>query len=370
MDMAVKHDAELGAAWLRQLRGEAPPRLSAFPLAVSFMLAGIQRFEQPVTGAPCLAGAVQAAEEGSQRQARHCLHLPGQPDLPEFLRQHPHPLLISVYLPAACPPACPPACLPARLPADALKSLVLNAYKDAAVLAGSPWLQQPEPGHSAAPSCGAGQAAALRAALLQCARNSGAGQGGIVQPMVALAVGLIESGGGHAGSGGGGGSRGAAECDDASEEESAAASSAPPAQRAAALGARLLLELFQAARHELRRDIVCLCHNRLIGAKVCVCVSGWLAGWPAAPGSHSARHLSEHRASRQQQQQLTRSVEASNILFSPCLLQEEVAAPYVRLLALLVRRNQATIGGERDSCLPVSARLPVWLALPASQPDP
>jgi hypothetical protein len=29
------------------------------------------------------------------------------------------------------------------------------------------------------------------------------------------------------------------------------------------------------------------------------------------------------------------------------LLQEEVAAPYVRLLALLVRRNQATIGGER-----------------------
>jgi hypothetical protein len=27
-------------------------------------------------------------------------------------------------------------------------------------------------------------------------------------------------------------------------------------------------------------------------------------------------------------------------------LQEEVAAPYVRLMALLVRRNQATIGGE------------------------
>ena len=37
-------------AWLRQLRGEAPPRLSAFSLAVCFTLAGIQRFEQPVTG--------------------------------------------------------------------------------------------------------------------------------------------------------------------------------------------------------------------------------------------------------------------------------------------------------------------------------
>lgn len=39
-------------AWVRQLRGEAPPRLSAFSLAVSFTLAGIQRFEQPVTGGP------------------------------------------------------------------------------------------------------------------------------------------------------------------------------------------------------------------------------------------------------------------------------------------------------------------------------
>lgn len=45
-------------AWLRQLRGDAPPRLSAFALAISFMLAGIQRFEQPVTGGVGMCGAV------------------------------------------------------------------------------------------------------------------------------------------------------------------------------------------------------------------------------------------------------------------------------------------------------------------------
>lgn len=68
MDMAVKHDAELGQAWLRQLRSDAPPRLSAFALAVSFMMAGIQRFEQPVTDAlkslvmtACKDAALQAA---------------------------------------------------------------------------------------------------------------------------------------------------------------------------------------------------------------------------------------------------------------------------------------------------------------------
>ena len=50
VDMAAKHDAELGQAWLRALRGDAPPRLTAFALALSFTLAGIQRFEQPITG--------------------------------------------------------------------------------------------------------------------------------------------------------------------------------------------------------------------------------------------------------------------------------------------------------------------------------
>lgn len=42
-------------AWLRHLRSEAP-RCSAFMLAVSFMLASIQRFEQPVTDALKVGG--------------------------------------------------------------------------------------------------------------------------------------------------------------------------------------------------------------------------------------------------------------------------------------------------------------------------
>ena len=49
LDMAAKHDAELGQAWLRQLRGDAP-HVSAFACAACFTLAGIQRFEQPVIG--------------------------------------------------------------------------------------------------------------------------------------------------------------------------------------------------------------------------------------------------------------------------------------------------------------------------------
>jgi hypothetical protein len=66
IDMAAKHDAELGQAWLRQLRAEAPPRLTPFALALSFTLAAMQRFEQPVTGGSagpwrCLAAASLAA---------------------------------------------------------------------------------------------------------------------------------------------------------------------------------------------------------------------------------------------------------------------------------------------------------------------
>ncbi|EFN56539.1 hypothetical protein CHLNCDRAFT_144181 [Chlorella variabilis] len=256
LDMAVKHDGELGQAWLRQLRSDAPPRLSAFALAVSFMLAGTQRFEQPVT--------------------------------------------------------------------DALKSLVLGAYKDAAAQAACPWL--PPPSSRLAAASGAGRAAALRNALLLCARNSGHGQGGIVQPMAALAVALIEAGGAAAaGKGsavvaaaaaaaaeagpqiGGGGVEGA----------DGGASWATPAQRAADLGTRLLLELYEAHR-DFRREIICLCHNRLVGAR------------------------------------------------------EEVAAPYVRLLALLVRRNQATIGDhlgemklslEHLAFLPPAAGLALLLAV-------
>jgi hypothetical protein len=42
-------------AWLRYLRSDSP-RVSAFMLAVSFMLAAIQRFEQPITDALKVGG--------------------------------------------------------------------------------------------------------------------------------------------------------------------------------------------------------------------------------------------------------------------------------------------------------------------------
>lgn len=42
---------------------------------------------------------------------------------------------------------------------------------------------------------------------------------------------------------------------------------APPAALAADLGMHMLLELFRGQR-EFRRDVVALCHNHLIGAKV------------------------------------------------------------------------------------------------------
>ena len=145
IDMAVKHDAELGQAWLRQLRmpdagfgsgGSAAAGLgmllSPFSLATSFMLAGVQRFEQPVT--------------------------------------------------------------------DALKALVVGAYRDAATRSGAGWLPSAQQGGSAAGGAGAqaegpaGSNDALRAALLQCVRNSAHGQGGLVQPMVGLAMVLMEAG--------------------------------------------------------------------------------------------------------------------------------------------------------------------------------
>ncbi len=175
-------------------------------------------------------------------------------------------------------------------PADALRGLVLGAFKDAAVLAGSPWLPQRTIAGTAAAGIGAAYAAALQDALLQCARNTAHGQAGIVQPIVQLAVSLIESGGGSGGFSGPGGSKGSAAAAAAATPElgggadgggaprgdadviddgdaSKAASSAPPAQRAASLGIRLLLKLFEAHR-DFRREIVGLCHDRLIGAKV------------------------------------------------------------------------------------------------------
>lgn len=179
------------------------------------------------------------------------------------------------------------------------------------MLAACPWLPPTSAATAAAASAssGAGQAAALRAALLQCARNSGHGQGGIVQPMVQLAVALIEAGGSGAGLGGSKAraALAAAAAVDASEAPAAqqqqgegggggeedGGPAAAPGQRAAALGARLLLELFE-AHAAFRKDIVILCHNRLIGAKVSGVHLGWLEAWrPAAvwvSGAAPAHH--------------------------------------------------------------------------------
>ena len=173
------------------------------------------------------------------------------------------------------------------LSSDALKSLILGAFKDAAVLFASPWLPTAS-SSSAAASSGAGQAAALSAALLQCARNSTHGQGGIVQPMVQLAVALIEAGGtgssgfGAAKSGAAAAAAAAAEAADAAgSDEGEGGAAAPPGRRAAALGARLLLEVYECQR-DFRRDIIRLCHNSLIGAKVGL--SEWCSGWWTWPG--------------------------------------------------------------------------------------
>lgn len=72
----------------------------------------------------------------------------------------------------------------------------MGALKDATALAASPWL--PAPAQQAAP--GGTEAltgpsyASLLEVLLQCVRNSAHGQGAIVQPMVQLAVALMEAG--------------------------------------------------------------------------------------------------------------------------------------------------------------------------------
>lgn len=184
--------------------------------------------------------------------------------------------------------------------ADAIKSLFLGAFKDAAVLAASPWLPAAS-SSSAAASSGAGQAAVLSAALLQCARNSAHGQGGIVQPMVQLAVGLIEAGSTSSFGGAKGGAAAAAAAAaevaavtgpapqaDGGSEEGEGGAGAPPARRAAALGARLLLELYEAHR-DFRKDIIRLCHNSLIGAKVGAARAGIVcAGGPAAAAAPPA----------------------------------------------------------------------------------
>ncbi len=264
---------------------------------------------------------------------------------------------------------------------DALKSLVLGAYQDAAALAGAPWLPQPNSSSAAGTSLlGAAQAAALRSALLQCARNSGHNQAGIAQAIAQLASSLIE-----AGSGGGFGASKAGSASSAAVAAAAAAAvaaaalggsgdpgpeavdgNATPGQRAAALGTCLLLELFEHAGKDVRREVVALCHNRLIGAKVggrLPCIGAGALGekvcFSSEGGLKRKRHSPQLQCGR-------RDIELARpagmplwpverpLLAGPCL-QEEVAAPYVRVLALFVRRNQATISGEL--LLPASACL-------------
>lgn len=167
---------------------------------------------------------------------------------------------------------------------DALKSLVLGAYKDAAALAGAPWLPQPSSSSAGVTLLGAAQVAALHSALLQCARNSGRNHAGMAQAVAQLASTLIEAGsGGGAGSGAGKAGNGSSAAMAAAAAAAVAASAhsgsddpgteagdgaATPGQRGAALGTCLLLELFDHASKDVRREIVVLCHNRLIGAKV------------------------------------------------------------------------------------------------------
>ncbi|GAB4818334.1 hypothetical protein N2152v2_005380 [Parachlorella kessleri] len=237
IDMAAKHDAELGQAWVRYLRSDSP-HISSFMLAVSFVLASIQRFEQPAT--------------------------------------------------------------------DALKALIVGALRDSAALTACPWLptqHAQQPAQGASPVLGPSPAG-LRDAVVLCVRNSAHGQGGIVQPMAQLAVALMEAGAGD---------KAACYLSDGSLDET----SASPAAQACDLGTCMLLELF-CAHKEFRRDIISMCHNRLIGAK------------------------------------------------------DEAAAPFVRLIALLVRQEGAQVAEylndfkvslENLAFLPPNAALSLLLAV-------
>jgi hypothetical protein len=71
------------------------------------------------------------------------------------------------------------------------------------------------------------------------------------------------------GGGSGGGGRGSNAGGEGLQCSRGAGSAASPAQRTASLGGRLLLELFE-AHQDFRKDILNLCHDRLIGAKVCL----------------------------------------------------------------------------------------------------
>jgi hypothetical protein len=223
MDMALKHDTQLGQAWLRRLRGEGPPPTD-FGLAVAFVLAGIQRFEQSVLDALKVGHGWQEGKfEGRAPCAGHGRECVGDS-------------FCSVLL----------------------QGLVLRSYRDAAMLAECPWLPGGGQQRSVASSA---KAALLEEALLRCARDSKHGEGAIVQPMVMLAASLMQAGGPMASAG-----TAASSAKGIGTLHSAVGSVA--ASRAAELGIEVLVELF-AVHREFRRDIIAVAQDRLVGAKVC-----------------------------------------------------------------------------------------------------
>lgn len=189
-------------AWLRYLRSDTPC-CSAFMLAVSFMMAASQRFEQPVTDAlkVCTGSRVQHQHRGSCIFGKHiCCTRKLPVPLPNGLNRY---TMSTVEQGAAkemlsiSPVLSCLLCVPHPAAQLFTQALVMSALKDAAALAASPWLPAPSSQGLPAGETATGPSyAALRDALLQCVRNSAHGHGAIVQPMAGLAAMLMEAGGG------------------------------------------------------------------------------------------------------------------------------------------------------------------------------
>ena len=135
----------------------------------------------------------------------------------------------------------------------ALRACLVKASNDAAKRASAPWLPADNSGS------GRSAQASIEDALLTCARNAGHGQGTVVvQPLVNLAVALLEAEG--------------AAGEKATAGHSMAAAMAAKDQGASDagnLGIRVLVEIF-AAHKECRKDVLALCSGRLAGASEAV----------------------------------------------------------------------------------------------------
>lgn len=181
----------------------------------------------------------------------------------------------------------------------ALRACLLKASNDAAKRAAAPWLPADNRGSGSAAQ------ASIEEALLTCARNAGHGQGTVVvQPLVTLAVSLLEA-------------EGTAGEKTLFHSTAAGSSKDQEASAAGDLGIRVLVEIF-ASHKECRKDVLALCSGRLAGAS------------------------------------------------------EGVAAPYVRLIAELVRQHPALVEShlpevraalENLAALPPGAAIALLLAL-------